>query len=164
MAAQYKKEIELELKSVCNEVTDLINTVFLVKCETECDLESKVFYLKMKGDYKRYIAEVVKEDIEKEAVTSASDAAYTEALVAAENLPPRHPIRLGLSLNYSVFQYEILQNESTACEIAKKAFDNAIDELNNLHGKDYDDSVLIVQLLRDNLTLWSQEYRHLMET
>ena len=65
------------------------------------------------------------------------------------------PIRLGLALNYSVFHYEIRNEPEEACALAKKAFDDAIAELDTLSEESYKDSTLIMQLLRDNLTLWT---------
>jgi len=72
-------------------------------------------------------------------------------------LPPTHPIRLGLALNFSVFYYEILNSPDRACHLAKQAFDDAIAELDTLSEDSYKDSTLIMQLLRDNLTLWTSD-------
>lgn len=72
-------------------------------------------------------------------------------------MPPTHPIRLGLALNFSVFYYEIKDDSTKACELAKKAFDDAMKELETVDNADYKDSTLIMQLLRDNLTLWTSE-------
>ena len=44
-----------------------------------------------------------------------------------------------------------------ACQIAKKAFDDAITELDSLDEESYKDSTLIMQLLKDNLTLWTSD-------
>ena len=63
----------------------------------------------------------------------------------------------GLALNFSVFYYEILNSPDRACRLAKKAFDDAIAELDTLSEESYKDSTLIMQLLRDNLTLWTSE-------
>ncbi len=68
-----------------------------------------------------------------------------------------HPIRLGLALNYSVFYYEILNSPDHACKLAKLAFDNAIADLDSLEEDEYRDSATIMQLLRDNLTLWTSD-------
>jgi 14-3-3 protein epsilon len=58
-------------------------------------------------------------------------------------------------LNFSVFYYEILNSPDRACHLAKQAFDDAIAELDSLSEESYRDSTLIMQLLRDNLTLWT---------
>jgi 14-3-3 protein beta/theta/zeta len=73
------------------------------------------------------------------------------------NFKPTHPIRLGLALNFSVFYYEILNAPDRACHLAKQAFDDAIAELDTLNEDSYKDSTLIMQLLRDNLTLWTSD-------
>ena len=70
-------------------------------------------------------------------------------------MTPTHPTRLGLALNFSVFYYEILNSPDRACHLAKQAFDDAIAELDSLSEESYRDSTLIMQLLRDNLTLWT---------
>ena len=77
--------------------------------------------------------------------------------MANTDLAPTHPIRLGLALNFSVFYYEIMGQPDQACELAKNAFDDAIAELDTLNEESYKDSTLIMQLLRDNLTLWTSE-------
>ena len=92
----------------------------------------------------------------KKVVQDAQDA-YKQASYAAEDLKSTHPIRLGLALNYSVFYYEILSSPEVACKLAKQAFDNAIADLDGLTEDDYRDSATIMQLLRDNLTLWTSD-------
>lgn len=115
--------------------------------------ESKVFYLKMKGDYYRYLAEVAAPE-KRDDVVKNSQKAYQDAFdIAKEEMRSTHPIRLGLALNYSVFYYEILNSPDRACHLAKQAFDEAIAELDSLSEDSYKDSTLIMQLLRDNLTL-----------
>lgn len=119
--------------------------------------ESKVFYLKMKGDYYRYLAEVASGD-DKSKTIGNSQQAYQEAFdISKTEMDSTHPIRLGLALNFSVFYYEILNSPEKACELAKKAFDDAIAELDQLNEESYKDSTLIMQLLRDNLTLWTSD-------
>lgn len=54
-----------------------------------------------------------------------------------------------------MFYYEILNSPDRACHLAKSAFDDAIAELDSLSEESYRDSTLIMQLLRDNLTLWT---------
>lgn len=85
-------------------------------------------------------------------------AAYQSASdLAALELLPTHPIRLGLALNFSVFYYDILDDPAGACLLAKPAFDGAIAELDSLSEECYRDSTLILQLIRDNLILWTAD-------
>lgn len=151
MAKQYREKVEQELQAICKEVLGLLDD-FLIPNATAT--ESKVFYLKMKGDYYRYLAEVAQGDERKEN----SQEAYSEAWeIAKHQMQPTHPIRLGLALNFSVFYYEILNAPDKACSLAKLAFDDAIAELDQLNEESYKDSTLIMQLLRDNLTLWTSD-------
>merc|ERR1712004_691234 len=154
MCNEYRQKVEEELKSICNVVLDLLDKYFIEKSSSH---ESKVFYLKMKGDYYRYLAEVAAGDA-RAPILSNSQEAYKAAFdVASSEMPPTHPIRLGLALNYSVFYYEILNDPEQACSLAKTAFDDAIAELDTLSEESYKDSTLIMQLLRDNLTLWTSD-------
>jgi len=155
MAKEYRGLVETELTDICKDVLDLLEE-FLIKKASNA--EGQVFYLKMKGDYFRYLAEVASdEEKKKEVIDSSQDAYETAFKHAQENMPPTHPIRLGLALNFSVFYYEIQQTQSKACKLAKKAFDDAISELDRLQEDSYKDSTLIMQLLRDNLTLWTSD-------
>lgn len=174
IAKEYRGNIEKELNKVCQTVLKslaeyLIPTVGdnLKSAETEEDIsklvESKVFYLKMKGDYYRYLAEVAAAEDRDEIIQNSEDA-YQEAFKSCcdgENnqgsMKSTHPIRLGLALNFSVFHYEIRNDHTKACTLAKEAFDMAIADLDTLNEDSYKDSTLIMQLLRDNLTLWSTD-------
>lgn len=154
MAREYREKVEKELKEICNDVLSLLDKYLIPKAANP---ESKVFYLKMKGDYYRYLAEVATGD-DRTAVIDCSQKAYQEAYdVAKSKMQPTHPIRLGLALNFSVFFYEILNSPDRACQLAKQAFDDAIAELDTLNEDSYKDSTLIMQLLRDNLTLWTSD-------
>ncbi|MBN3272654.1 143G1 protein, partial [Polyodon spathula] len=156
MVRAYREKIEKELETVCNDVLALLDK-FLIKNCNDSQFESKVFYLKMKGDYYRYLAEVATGE-KKAAVVESSEASYKEAFeISKEHMQPTHPIRLGLALNFSVFYYEIQNAPEQACHLAKQAFDDAIAELDTLNEDSYKDSTLIMQLLRDNLTLWTSD-------
>jgi len=160
LVEEYKKKVEEELVDMCEDVLDVIATNLRKKTTDENgseNWESEVFYDKMSGDYYRYIAEVKTGDEEKDAAASAADKYAAATKTAKARLDATHPIRLGLALNYSVFYYEILQEHTQACEIAKQAFDSAIAELDKLPEDSYKDATLIMQLLRDNLTLWTTD-------
>jgi len=151
---KYKNKVEAEIKDICDDVLETLDN-YLIK--NAVDAEPRVFYLKMKGDYYRYLAEF-QTDADRKNSAESSLMTYQEANeIATSHMNPTHPIRLGLALNFSVFYYEVLQDPEKACALAKTAFDEAIQELDTLSEDAYKDSTLIMQLLRDNLTLWTSE-------
>uniref|UniRef100_A0A6B2LHB2 14-3-3 domain-containing protein n=1 Tax=Arcella intermedia TaxID=1963864 RepID=A0A6B2LHB2_9EUKA len=150
---KYASKIDKELNDIVQDVMKVIDEHLIPNAKSD---ESKVFYYKMKGDYYRYKAEFTTDDVRKEASQKSLEG-YQAALDRAQELPTTNPIRLGLALNFSVFYYEILNEQSKACELAKKAFDEAIAKLDDLSEDSYKDSTVIMQLLRDNLTLWTSE-------
>ena len=112
-----------------------------------------------KGDYHRYLAEFTTGEDKGKAADEALDAykAASDLALGEKGLPTTHPIRLGMALNFSVFYYEILNKKDEAVKLAKSAFDDAVSELDSLSEESYKDSTLIMQLLRDNLTLWTSD-------
>jgi len=154
MIKKYRSKIEEELTKICSDILKLLDE-YLIPASTAG--ESKVFYLKMKGDYHRYLAEFQTNEQRKEAAECTLLAYKAAQDIALTDLAPTHPIRLGLALNFSVFYYEILNSPERACHLAKQAFDEGIAELDTLGEESYKDSTLIMQLLRDNLTLWTSD-------
>jgi len=153
-AKEYCGKVEAELQKICDTILGLLDGSLIGQAGTG---ESKVFYQKMKADYYRYIAEFTEGDAKAKAGESARAAYADAAAVAEKDLAVTHPIRLGLALNYSVFMYEVLSSPDEACKMARSAFEDAIAELDNVAEDSYKDSTLIMQLLRDNLTLWTSD-------
>merc|ERR1712060_537856 len=120
----------------------------------ECDGEAKAFFVKMVGDYYRYISENDK-DAKLEEVKQKALKAYEEANEIT--LPPCNPIKLGLALNFSVFHYEVMKNHKAACKLADEALQNALDKIDELEEDDFRDAKSIIELLKENLTLWKEE-------
>ncbi|CAG7941801.1 unnamed protein product [Penicillium nalgiovense] len=149
---EYRQKIEAELAKICDDILEVLDEHLIKSAQSG---ESKVFYHKMKGDYHRYLAEFAIGDRRKGAADYSLEAYKAATEIASTDLAPTHPIRLGLALNFSVFYYEILNSPDQACHLAKLAFDDAIAELDTLSEESYKDSTLIMQLLRDNLTLWT---------
>lgn len=149
---EYRQKIEEELGKICEDILEVLDKHLIASAQTG---ESKVFYHKMKGDYHRYLAEFAVSEKRKGSADKSLEAYKNATEVASTDLAPTHPIRLGLALNFSVFYYEILNSPDQACHLAKQAFDDAIAELDTLSEESYKDSTLIMQLLRDNLTLWT---------
>jgi len=150
-AKEYRKKVEKELTDICNNVLDVLDKYLIASASSD---ESKVFYYKMKGDYHRYLAESTTGTSRQESASRALEA-YKAASDISQTLPATNPIRLGLALNFSVFYYEIMSSPDSAIQLAKQAFDDAIEKLEHLQDDSYKDSTLIMQLLRDNITLWT---------
>jgi len=149
----YKTKVKEELTKICEDVISLLDKTLITEGLSK---EPAVFYYKMKADYYRYLAEFA--DDEKDGFASNAKDAYDKAKeLSCADLAPTHPIRLGMALNYSVFMYEVQGQKAEACQLAKEAFDEAIAELDTLDEESYKDSTLIMQLLRDNLTLWTSD-------
>jgi len=151
---EYRTKIETELANICLDILSILDQHLI---PTATSGESKVFYYKMKGDYYRYLAEFQSGNSRKEAAENSLIAYKSASDIAVTELQPTHPIRLGLALNFSVFYYEILNSPDRACQLAKQAFDDAIADLDTVTEDSYKDSTLIMQLLRDNLTLWTSD-------
>ncbi|GMQ06665.1 hypothetical protein CsSME_00051158 [Camellia sinensis var. sinensis] len=115
MIRDYRSKIENELSSICDGILKLLDSRLIPAASAG---DSKVFYLKMKGDYHRYLAEF-KTGVERKEAAESTLTAYK----AAQDI----------------------------------AFDEAIAELDTLGEESYKDSTLIMQLLRDNLTLWTSD-------
>ncbi len=86
----------------------------------ECENEARSFFVKMIGDYYRYVAESARDD-KLEEVKNGALSGYEEAKRLSESLNACNPIRLGLALNFSVFYYEAMKNHKAACDLADQS-------------------------------------------
>ena len=182
LVEEYRLQLEREISIVCTDLTTLLDTTLIAQVTSA---EGKVFYLKMAADFYRYLAEVnsgvtgltppallglstspssstspphpptspsiIPPLYEKKAVEYYA-AAHKIALTS---LDATHPTRLGLCLNYSVLLFEVLREKRQACELARQSFDAAIGRLDEVEESNYKESTLLMQLLRDNLSLWT---------
>ena len=172
LVEEYRNQLERELSIVCTDLTQLLDTSLIA---TVTHAEGKVFYLKMAADFYRYQAEVSmgvtglthpallhspQQQPASSIVPSGYDKKAAEYYAAAHkialvSLEPTHPTRLGLCLNYSVLLFEVLRERKQACELARQSFDAAIGRLDEVEEALYKESTLLMQLLRDNLSLWT---------
>jgi 14-3-3 protein epsilon len=155
---QYLKEIkgkvEDEMRKSCDEIQAVLDQYLVPNAK---DSETKVFYLKLKADYYRYRAEFTSDQENAKAMAEA-EKAYKDAYeVAEKDIPISSSTRLGLALNFSVFYYEIKGLREEACQIAKNAFEESIKILDDLEKNKAKDTILIIQLLKENLILWNNE-------
>ncbi|XLS56351.1 hypothetical protein HN51_006106, partial [Arachis hypogaea] len=154
IARAYKLDLESKMLGVCNDILGLLESNLLPSAAAS---DSRVFYLKMKGDYIRYLLKFAVGDDRKISADAAMEA-YTAAQdIAVVDLAPSSPIRLGLILNFSVFCHEILNEPDKACDMAKQGIEEAIAEIKTLAEPPNKDTTLIIQLLRDNLSSWTTE-------
>merc|ERR1711994_1117658 len=107
---KYKAIVEDELYAICMEVLSLLTDHLCKNVKGKGD-ETEVFYLKMCGDYCRYLSEFKTEpEDEAKEIKGKAEEFYKKAMDVAEaNLNETHPTRLGLALNFSVCYYEILK-------------------------------------------------------
>jgi len=151
-----KENIAMEIKEICDEIQNLIDIKLLPSCNAE-DAESKTFYLKSKGDYYRYLAEIGSEDEFEKACINAENSYKLAYEISERELPIYSPIRLGLALNFSVFNYEVVGKHEDGCIIAKLAFEEAVKIIDDLDKSKVKDAILIIQILKENLILWTGE-------
>merc|ERR1711871_221278 len=158
--AAYKKMLENEIDCVIEKVVDEVVNVFTKGPQASQKAENLVFFKKMEGDYYRYGAETADPVTDGERHTkykNKAKEAYEAAQKHGAELEPTNPIFLGLGLNQSVYYYEICGSEEDkkfATQLASEHFDNALNGLDQLDEANYKDATLIMQLLKDNLTLW----------
>ncbi|SJL02257.1 related to 14-3-3 protein 1 [Armillaria ostoyae] len=149
--------IEAELERVCRDIVGLLEGKLVRGAKAG---EERVFYLKMKGDYYRYLAEFAGQKEARNKYAEESLTAYKLAYMHALSvLEPTHPTRLGLALNFSVFYHDVKQSPERACHLAKSALDDAVSSFSEdtTMSTTMRDSLMILQLLRDDLVLWSAE-------
>lgn len=146
---EYKARVLKELYHYCNEVISLIDQKLL---KDDDETEVKIFYIKMKGDYYRYMSETGES-----SVIELANEAYNQAFQLASFLPAIHTTVIGLALNYSVFKYEVLKDPKAAIELAQSALDSALGILESSEPGSHKESKPILELLKENLTLWEGE-------
>jgi len=153
-----KDRIVQELDNVCKDVVEMMETHLLPSASPG---EETVFYCKMKGDYYRYLAEFTKNKGSHNYASLSLEAYKTAYKHALSTLEATHPTRLGLALNFSVYYHDIHDSPERACYLAKHAFDEAIGVITQmkLSGQSLEDSLMILQLLRDDMILWSGEFQ-----
>lgn len=149
----YKKKIEGELQQDCQNIINMIKNDAM---KTQQEAEGRAFFLKMVGDYFRYMAESAAGD----KLGQARDGAlqhYKEAEAAGRELQACNPIKLGLALNFSVFYYEVMQDNKQACTLAETALQEAMNKIDDVDEETFRDAKSIIELLKENLTLWKEE-------
>ena len=152
--AEYQGGVEQKLIEVCAELEETVKETLL---PATGEPQGKVFFRKMLADYSRYLSEILDGSARRERAQAALMSYKLAATLADSVLRATDPVRLGLSLNFSVFYWEILGFKDRARHVAKAAFDDAMAELDTMEDSAYRESVLILELIRENLELWKKQ-------
>ena len=148
---QFKEQIKAELTELCHEIIGLVDTKF----SNTNEIEAKITFLKIQADYYRYLIESDPSEQNKQDFTEKALAAYLEAEKLAKKLAIIHPLRLGLILNLAVFYYENNLEPLKAIMLLKSTLNEALTQLSAINSKDYAETSTLLQLIRDNITLWT---------
>ena len=149
-----KEKIISELKEIFKEIHSMLDRYLIPNAQ---DSESKILYMKLKADYYRYHCEFA-EDEEFEEISNNARKMYKEAFDLAEKeLPLYNEVRLGLVLNYSVFEYDIMDNKNEGLEMASKIYNDTMKILDDVEKKRSSDNLLLIQIIKENINIWSNE-------
>ncbi|KAL3073105.1 hypothetical protein niasHT_035381 [Heterodera trifolii] len=150
MVKELLNKMEREVDEKCHEILDLLDRVLIKEA---ADDEAKVFYLRLKADHFRYLAET---RAVKNGVAEKAKQAYQEAFDLAKNkLRPIHPIRLTVALNFAILQFEVQKSPADACQTAQRAYDDATSDKQTTGESICAEAVTIMELLQDNISYWS---------
>ena len=149
-----KEKIISELKEIFKEIHSMLDRYLIPNAQ---DNESKILYMKLKADYYRYHCEFA-EGEEFEEMSNNARKMYKEAFDLAEKeLPLYNEVRLGLVLNYSVFEYDIMDNKNEGLEMASKIYNDTMKILDDVEKKRASENLLLIQLIKENINIWSNE-------
>ena len=149
----YKNILEKDISDICKNVITLINNFLISKTVLD---ESKMFFLKMKGDYYRYLCEF-KTLNENKNYLDESEKNYKNAIELSQNISWVSGIKLGLYLNYSVFFYEVKKDAKKAIQIAKEAIKSAKKYSDKLKEEEDKDAEMSIQTLKENINYWEED-------
>ena len=97
------------------------------------------------------------EENSKKDIIEKANSSYNNALNYSKNLDIIDSLRLGLLLNFSVFNYENLNNSKKAIEICRNTIKESETKLKEADEDVVKDSISIINLMKENLELWESE-------
>ena len=157
----YKAHLQGLLIDFCQSSLRLFSTITKVPAMSS---HSTIFALKIQADFQRYLAEAALDsgaEAMKQSAAARASELYQQSLELSEkNLMATDPLRLGVALNYAVFSQEILKDTKQAQLLAKTAFSQSINKLDEVEDDQYTNTTLLMQLLRDNWQVWAVEQGH----
>ena len=147
-----KKNLEDDIKNICEKVISIIDNYLLKKYDT---YESQIIYLKTKGDYYR-IQYSILENSNIEFKNYAKNC-YKNAYESSKKLSDTNTYKLSFILSYGVFYYEFLNEPTTSINLVKSAYNEAITKIDSLNDRMYKESTRILKLMKKNMELWERE-------
>jgi 14-3-3 protein epsilon len=156
---QVVEHLRIPLRSFQDTIISLSNTLLelidVVLLPVTTDTIGVIFFAKLKGDYYRYLAEVKPEG---DGNSGRAKSCYEAALRAVtDEVRTADPVYLALMLNYCVFQYEFLDLKEESIERADMTFNDGVKGLEELEEGDYATATMMLQLLRDNISVWRED-------
>ena len=151
---EIKNHIENEIRETCKELQDLIDKELLPKNEED---EILVFLYKLKADYFRYICEFAEGNEYQDNLIKAEEYYKKAYEIADKKLPIINCNRVSVALNYAIFLYEIKKDKKSGFDIAQNTFKESMKFIDDLEKPKYRDTLLIIQLLKENIIFWNSE-------
>ncbi|XWW92373.1 hypothetical protein V2A60_000296 [Cordyceps javanica] len=154
LVEEARKGVEAELEELCDEVIDLVDNKVSPNATTD---ETRLFCLKMKGDYNRYIAECTTED-KCTVRTEMASSAYGDAVkFAQDRLDAGNSCRMSIIVNAAVFYHDFMNMQTHAIELTESELRKAEETLSDSSDEDVK---AIMGIFRANLQLWKDDRDH----
>ena len=151
---EIKNHIENEIRETCKELQDLVDKELLPKNEED---EILVFLYKLKADYFRYICEFAEGNEYQDNLIKAEEFYKKAYEIADKKLPIINCNRVSVALNYAIFLYETKKDKKNGFDIAQNTFKESMKFIDDLEKPKYRDTLLIIQLLKENIIFWNSE-------
>ena len=151
---EIKNHIENEIRETCKELQDLVDKELLPKNEED---EVLVFLYKLKADYFRYICEFAEGNELLDNLIKAEEFYKKAYEIADKKLPIINCNRVSVALNYAIFLYETKKDKKNGFDIAQNTFKESMKFIEDLEKPKFRDTLLIIQLLKENIIFWNSE-------
>ena len=165
---EYKTKLETLLTNSFNNILNFIETV--IKNNTiNNNIENKIFFLKLKADFNRYMCEISQGEL-KEKVRGDALLFYQESYSISKDLYILNITKLGLVLNYIIFLYEVMNDIEQSIKIGNENLEKAKNEIENLENNesknkeknnelddDINDIKELLSLIENNIITWKIE-------
>ena len=151
----YKNKLITELEKICLNVITTIDEYLLPKAV--CN-ENKVLYLKMKGDYCRYLCLIYSGDKQQKYIDIGKNA-FNLAIKNSYGIEYDKTVKLELMLSLSMFYYEVVNDVEKAVNVSEEAVlkgKNALIDKNK-EIEEIKQAKLIIELLEQNMKIWKEE-------